>query len=118
MGFTKVAATTLVPHKARGVYDEIGEAVIELADTDECIAVDGYSDEVFRSKVIPAVRRMVSQKLDRKLIVGIQHDAGDEPIEGVVLFSVGGAITHDGGPNPTGTTAQKAAAAKKAAAKK
>lgn len=72
--------------RTRGAYNEVLDQVLALADTKEGVVVSDIEESELTKQLIPAVRRAVGAKLNRKLIVGTV-----EGVNGYVLY-VGGAL--------------------------
>jgi len=117
MEFGTIEAAQVLPNRERGAYDELAEAVIATAGTGKAIHVTGIDESTLTKRCLPAVRRMVGAKLDRRVTVGIAKDADGNDLDGVAIC-LGGAIDHDSNVGrPKGST-NKTDAKPKTAAKK
>ncbi len=94
MEFGTIEASQVLPNRERGAYDELAEAVIGTDGTGKAIHVTGVDEATLTKRCLPAVRRMVAAKLDRRVTVGIAKDADGNDLEGVAIC-LGGSIDHD-----------------------
>jgi hypothetical protein len=87
-------ADNVLSSHARGAYDELAEAVILTADTGKAMHVTGIDTDTLVKRCLPAVRRLVASRLDRRVIVGIAKGAGGEDLEGLAIC-LGSKIDHN-----------------------
>jgi hypothetical protein len=109
MEFASIEAVSVLPTNSRGNYDELAFAIIGTDGTGNAIHVTGVGDEELTKRLIPAVRRIVANKLDKRLIVGVAKNDDGTDKEGVA-FCLGGNIAHDSGKGrPKGSVNKKLA---------
>lgn len=101
-------AKVVTKQYSRGAYNDVADQVIALADTQEGVVITDINEDEFRKQLIPAVRRIVGQRLGRQLNVGVV-----DGVDGFVVYAGAPVVKR-----PPLTDAQKKQRAEKRAANK